>query len=290
MSAIDWSERRAYVGASEVAPILGFPVSDSYASPYALWCDKTGLLPIVRTEEPWQRLGHALEPVILNLFAEDTGLEVEPGRTFRHPTWDFCGANPDGITADGEPVEAKNVRAFDSPKWGPSMEVATEETVPWAYLVQNQWQQFVMGARRGWLAALIGGNDFRWYPVPRDDDLIQLAFEGVWRFWHEHVSTRIPPDPDHTEATAEAIRRRFPEPVEREEPVPLNGTTDAHARAYLEAKADKAAAEKRQRAAKNHLKNALGDASLGATDTYLVDWRRGGDRARDHFNVKELQR
>jgi predicted phage-related endonuclease len=57
------------------------------------------------------------------------------------------------------------------------------------------------------VAALIGGTDFRIYPVARDDELIEGLVELAARFWTDHVLGRVPPpgDPDAREAALEAL-------------------------------------------------------------------------------------
>src|SRR5690606_34839078 len=99
-------------------------------------------------------------------------------------------------------------------------------------------------------------------------------------FWEGHIVPRIPPAPDHSDASAEAIRRLFP--VASGEVVDLRDDREL-TRIAEELEAAKVAckeAEQRKAELENRLKLAMGDASYGVLPdgsclSYTLQERKG---------------
>lgn len=92
--------RRAMIGASEMAAVLGI---SPHASPFSLWWSKQEGWDVEQTFS--MRVGHFLEPVIAELFAEDRpDLLVcrAIGSLWRHPEVDWLGCTPDYLAVAGE--------------------------------------------------------------------------------------------------------------------------------------------------------------------------------------------
>ena len=58
---------------------------------------------------------------------------------------------------------------------------------------------WIYDVQEAYLAALIGGNQYRQYHIKRDDELIAMLAEKAQAFWQNHVIPRIPPEPQNGE-------------------------------------------------------------------------------------------
>lgn len=202
-----WLDQRSTrIGGSEVAVVLGL---SPWESPFSLWHRKQHRLGPIADNEPME-WGRRLEDVILAKFredrADDAGVlpHVQLGTTWERDGWRL--ANPDAIaTLDGEAVvvEIKNAARGDAWEAGP----------PVHYLTQVQWYMDVLDIDRAILAVLIGGNDYREYPVDRSPDDAALMVAKCKEFI-DSIATGVRPDIDDSYATFQAVRELHPD-IER---------------------------------------------------------------------------
>lgn len=178
-------DRRAGIGGSDVAPILGL---SKWRTPLDVYLDKRGESgPDVDNESMlW---GRALEPVIRQQYSDRTGRTVRvPDSMLFHPKHEFMLANLDGVTDDHRLLEIKTARS--GADWG---EPGTDE-IPEAYALQVQHYLCVTGYAVADVAVLIGGSDFRLYEVPADPELQDMIIDAEAAFW-QRVVTGQAPDP-----------------------------------------------------------------------------------------------
>jgi putative phage-type endonuclease len=194
--------RQAGVTASEIAVLAGV---SRYGSPLSLYYEKRGETG-PEEDNDLTAIGAALEPYVLSRFGLATGLGIAPcGQLIAHAGRPWQLATPDALLAgDIVPVEAKT--AVSTRDWGP----AGSQVVPAPYWCQLQWQMDVLGAPYGYLAVVFrASGEFRWYEIARDDfrlaELRALAAEFLWA-----VEQGDPPETDGSEATARALRARYP--------------------------------------------------------------------------------
>lgn len=225
----EWLEgRRHGIGASDAPTVLGLTKRHS---PLALYHEKKGL------ELPEERAGRArllqmgllMEPVAAGLFElEVPTVSLVQNRPIAWPNayhlerstvqpWLTCtvdrwgqdkelplpepssGASPaDMIAAGVVPVELKNVSVWAAQDWLDLGEV------PLAYQVQVQHQMAVTGAQRGYVAAIIGGVDFKWARIERDDAFIALLLPQLEQFW-DRLQRDDPPPADGLEDTKKVL-------------------------------------------------------------------------------------
>ena len=108
----EWlAKRRGFLGASDVAAVLGV---SPWAGPLDVYLDK--IHAVEMQESRAMRRGHAMEPVIADWYAEETGREIQNlGATcFQiHPHIPFLGATLDRLIVGDErgnaPLEIKSV-------------------------------------------------------------------------------------------------------------------------------------------------------------------------------------
>jgi putative phage-type endonuclease len=275
----DWATwlatRRTGLGGSEVSTLVGLT---RYTSPYELWLDKTGQVPLV-DEAPSEaaEMGTLLEPVVRDRFARVTGLTVEPAGMYRSVPWPWMLANPDGICSDGAGYEGKTCSQWLKHEW------ADGQTADHAEL-QAQWGMAVTGLKTWHVAVLIGGQHNEYRLIERDDELIGVLVEVSHRFWHNHVLTKVPPTWDGSEAavryltdlypTAESSRFVDIDTDERDEIVQLRAKTAAALKA----------AEGDEEALKNRVRALLGDAEqLMCGDQVVATWRNSGQFSETRF-------
>ena len=185
------AHRKKGIGGSDIAAILGV---SKFKTALDVYLSKT-------TEQPEQKgehlyWGHALENPIIDRFIQDTGANViRQPEMRRHPDYEWAIANADALITNGDTIEAileiKTSSAFKSREWGAD---DTDE-VPIEYIAQVQWYMWIYDVQEAYLAALIGGNQYRQYHITRDDELIAMLAEKAQAFWQNHVIPRIPPEP-----------------------------------------------------------------------------------------------
>jgi putative phage-type endonuclease len=270
-----WRElRRAGVTASEIAALLGL---SRYSSPVSLYYAKRGEIPD-EEESDLTAIGHVLEPYVLSRFTSATGLSLVPCGLIASAGRPWQLATPDALVAgDIVPVEAKT--AVSTREWGP----AGSQVVPAPYYCQLQWQMDVLGAPCGYLAVVFRtSGEFRWYEVGRDDfqlaEMRALATEFLWA-----VAQGQPPEPDGSEATAIALRARYP-------PQGSEALCGAGlARSYRAALRARERASERLRLAENRIRAAMGSSvRLRGPDGMEVAVRRVYERSGYEVTAKTI--
>ncbi len=180
-------DRATYIGGSDAATILGV---SPWQTRYKLWAQKTGLIskPIDPAKEKIFSRGKRLEPVILQMFEDETGLRVDHhNRRFSDSEYPFLAAEIDGETGD-ENIDAKTAQPFARHLWGePGSDV-----IPIYYTAQFMHGLMVTGRDVCHVAAMIGLDDFRIFRIQRDDELIALIREKELEFW-KLIQNQTPP-------------------------------------------------------------------------------------------------
>lgn len=200
-NSAEWhAARRNGIGASEIGTVVGL---SPYDSPYALWLRKKGLIPEIADREVFY-WGHALEPVVADRFAElHPEFSVQPAGIHAHWERDWQLASLDRLLVNADaiaPLEIKTSRYGDG--YGKH---GTDE-VPLHVRCQVLQQMDVWSAPFAYVAALIGGSDYREYRIDFDaDDAAALRDAGA-AFWHSLENDDEPPL-DASHHTYEAVRK-----------------------------------------------------------------------------------
>ncbi|WP_062359823.1 YqaJ viral recombinase family nuclease [Vreelandella aquamarina] len=231
-----WLQLRGLgIGASEAAAAVG---ASEHRTPFDIAERKLGLVSDDADANYRRRqkmaMGHVMEPVTASRFAEFTGLNVQNFNCMlAHPEHPFMLANIDrrivgvtdaqsawlelvmGQTVKGPGVaELKNVEFAQG--WGRPDNVhttgglCTTGEVPEDYFIQVQHQLAVTGYEWGFLVVTIAGWETRWYPILRDDELIDdlIALEGeLWATIQRGEMPEI--DVEHPKAI-ELLKRLHP--------------------------------------------------------------------------------
>lgn len=278
LSREEWlNYRRKGIGGSDVAVICGL---SKYKSAVELWMEKTGQLAPKEAGEAayW---GNVMEPIIRNEFTLRTNLNVRlVPSILKHPVHSFMLANLDGVVDDpvcGECIfEAKTASAYKQEQW--------EAGIPEEYMLQLQHYLAVTGLQRAFIAVLIGGNQFKYKIVDRDEDIIEMIVKLEEHFWH-CVTNKTPPEMDGTEASTELLNRLYPLSNAGKQIVLPIEAADLVTQFELSKAKEKEASEMKDEAA-NMLKALLGENESGAVDGRIVTWK---SISSEKFDSKKLQ-
>lgn len=256
--------RRTGIGGSDASAVASL---SKYESPYSVWMDKTGRVPLDSVEASEAMLwGNLLEPVVRAEACKRLGLDVELTGTLQHAdrTWQLY--NPDGLLSDGGILEIKTSNQFLSGEW--------DDQVPDHAELQVQHGMAVTGAGHAWVAGLIGGQRLVVHRVDRDDDLIATLIDLEAAFW-QHVLDDTEPPIDGHDATRAALADRYPVDPGAVRDVPPNAVAEAHAN-YFAAKADEKAAAERKALAANTMRALMaGRGVLTSGDRVWARTKRG---------------
>ncbi len=193
--------RNQYIGASEIAAILGL---DRYRSAWDVWAAKTG-----RTEQidagQAADAGRRFESAILEWAEEQIG-KLDRRGTERRIKGTPILVHCDALTAaKREPVEAKTSGLFGQldPEWG---EPGTDQ-IPLRHLVQVQIQLAATGADICYVPAFLGGRGYCLYRVAADKAVQERLIAKAVEFWEKHVLMNEPPDATPSLETLKSLRR-----------------------------------------------------------------------------------
>lgn len=188
----EWKQlRESGLGGSDAGSICGV---NTYSSGLEVFFSKVGELP-EKEDNELMEWGRTLEPVIADKFTKKTFDELLPGAilgkdtcftvtdpdcVYCHPEHTFLFANPDRMLyhpglGDGI-LEIKTSNEYNYSDW-------MEGNIPQSYILQVQHYMYVMDCNYSFIAALIGGNKFRTFYIPRDEDVIQPMLEQEIAFW-----------------------------------------------------------------------------------------------------------
>jgi putative phage-type endonuclease len=276
-----WLEaRRDGIGASDVSGIVGL---SPYASPFSVWADK--IHGTYREPTYGMQLGKKLESIILESFEDVTGLHVQAiSRQLHiaHPQFEWAQATLDGLAFDHLDddshasdaigvVEAKTDGRFK--RW---------KKVPDHHVIQVQWQMYVSGLERGWLAALHGGRLFEVYEIEKDLGIQEQLVTKVSQFRAKHLmidplennGEPLPPDADDHRATSSSIAELWHSPAD-DEVIDLSKAMAADVTALLGLKIGKADIDAQIRKVSARIKIALRDAAVGNYGgRTVVTWKK----------------
>ncbi len=189
-------------------------------------------------------------------------------------------ANLDGVCEhpDYGPCifEAKTASAYKAGEW--------DDAIPDEYQLQIQHYMAVTGYQGAYIAALIGGNTFKWKFIKRDEELISMLIELEGAFWN-HVQEGTPPVLDGSDASAKFLSQRFPESV------PMSQITLPEDAATLIQQYDAACEQldvvtQQKQEAENRLKEMLGENEMGVAGERVVTWKTVSQERLDSRTLK----
>lgn len=191
--------RRQDVTASTAGALLGV---HEYTTPYELWALKAGHLAEPDDDSPSMRRGRLLEPVALQLLAEEhPEWEIEPGRSYYRDPLARLGATPDALAADPERgpgiIQVKTVEPGVFRRGWRDADTGEVELPLWI-AVQAIVEAHLTGAQWATVAAMTVGHgiDIHLIDVPIHAGVVERVRDAVKDFWSLVESGRAP-EPDY---------------------------------------------------------------------------------------------
>ena len=270
--------RTGGIGGSDVSIIAGI---NPFKSVHQLWLEKTGQVEPEQTESEYAHFGTLLEPIVRKEFTERTGIKVrQKHMLLQSSEYPFMYADLDGvINEDGEMAifEAKTASQYKMDTW--------EEDVPAGYILQVQHYMAVKGAKKTYIAALVGGNHFVYHVVERDEVMIAKIIAMDKYFWETHVLGGVEPVPDGSEATTNYFNSKFSNSngLTIELPEEALAICEEYERLSEELKV----LETAKSAAANQLKSYLKEAEAGTVGDRKIVWKQIFKSSLDQKRLKE---
>lgn len=274
----EWREaRKKGIGGSDVAAIMGL---SKWRSPLDVWLEKTG-----RAEPPdlsgkesveW---GNRLEPLVAEKF-KDMHPELKVLRknctmVSNERPWAFANIDRE-LRGDGRGVlEIKTVGLRSASEW--------VFGVPDYYMTQVQHYLSITGWDFNWVAVLIGGQEYREYFVPRDEDDIAAIDKAVDTFWLEFVLKGIMPQVVGNDSRA--LTEIYADPHEGYVPVMDADFPQLGERALVNEELKALEARKKQLDAE--IKAAIGDSKGIESESVRCTWSRTKSKKLDSKRLRE---
>jgi putative phage-type endonuclease len=244
LTQADLEARKQFIGASEVAAVLGV---SPFKTAFEVWAEKTGRVEPFAGNK-YTDGGNRFEPVVLDWAEEKLGaLERNVVCKFGDaPVASTC----DALTVERSPVEAKTAGLFRPlPEgWGED----GSDNVPDFYLIQCQAQMLCTGADVAHLAAFLGGRGFAMFTIQRSEKICKFLADFLPEWWNRHVVADSAPPMENT--STEVLKR-----LKREPKKIIEVTAEAAVR-LERARAAESEAKKEVEAAQAALLAQMGDA------------------------------
>lgn len=262
-----WLEARTQgLGGSDISGIVGL---NKWNPAYRVWLSKIGEAPEVKMSQAL-RMGKLMEPILKQMFTEDTGIRVRASGLMRSKEHPFMQVTVDGLTEDGGIFESKTSTGWLSSEW-------EDDQVPDHAELQVQHGMAVTGRSHAWVVGLLDGREWFIRRIERDDALIAQIIDIERDFWTNHVLTRIEPPVNHM--AMDTLKERYSEAdLAKFVPVELNvlqALKDRYDAAGLDVKAAEAAKD----SAAAEIRAIVGDgfgAKVAGTDDIFTKLANDG--------------
>lgn len=257
-------DRCKYIGGTDAAAILGL---SRWKTQLEVWAEKTGRVqPEDISNKLSVKLGNRLEDTVAELFMEETGKKVRRvNKTLYHPHYTFLGANIDRDVVGEEAIlECKTCSAWKAKEWA-------GEEIPQEYILQVVHYLAVTGAHFGYIACLIGNQEFKWQMITRDDDLIRDLVSKEVAFWNDFIVPQVMPAQIQAGDT-DILYRMFPISDPNKDII-LNDEANIKIEQINSMTQDKISLDAQIEQHKNELKALLGDNESGRTTNWRITWK-----------------
>ncbi|MCL4305095.1 YqaJ viral recombinase family protein [bacterium] len=265
MNHLDPNYRRTGIGGSDIGAILGV---NPFRSPLDVYMDKLGLKEPEPDNEK-MRWGRVLERPIAEEFCRNRSLALLPTGHLR--------TEIDGVRVFGTPdfivqpksaiLEIKTAGLHMAGFWG---EPGTDNA-PLPYIAQVALYLMLEGVTDGYIAALIGGQDYREYEIPRDRELEAAIKDAVVTFWKEHVIPQVPPEARTAEEYQRFLKARYPRSTG--EMVVADSVAALRMRELAKVRAELKTLEAQETDCMTYLQGVIADNDGIESEEFAVTWK-----------------
>lgn len=203
-------ERRQYIGASDIAAIMGL---DSYKTPLDLYNQKRGLVESFTGNNHTER-GTKLEAVAAAEYSELTGINLRrKTEAFVHPDYPFIVGHIDRIVTGTDriaEIKCPSVAAFRK---------LTREGLPKNWIIQAQVYLGLSGRKNlTWIIFCADLWEIASFDIEFDAVIYAAAIDAAAKFWFENVQAEVPPVADKEESEAIELAKIGGELTVRDDP------------------------------------------------------------------------
>lgn len=224
-----------------------------------------------------------MEPIVRKEFTERTGIKVrQKHMLLQSEEYPFMFADLDGVINEAGEFcifEAKTASAYKQEVW--------EEGTPAPYILQVQHYMAVTGAKKTYIAALVGGNHFFWHEIERDEEMIGKIITMEKYFWETHVLGGVEPVPDGSEATTNYFNAKFSH--SNGETIELPDEVLSICDEYEKISQQLKELETAKNAVGNQLKSYLKEAEVGTVGDRKITWKSVSKSTVDTKRLKSEQ-
>ena len=268
ISRDEWLEiRQKGIGGSDVGSIFGL---NKYKSPMQLWLEKTGKIESPNISNKLAvRLGNMLEDTVAQLFTEETGLEVKRNNfVLQHNDYPFMLANIDREGKDKEGkrfiLECKTAGSYASKDW-------QGEDIPLTYELQVMHYLIVTGYDYGYIACLIGNQQFVIKKIELDEKNKEIIIAREKEFWARVENNEMPPV-DSSKACSTMLAEMYPE-AKNDSTIILDNDVDAKLQIREELKSQVKVLEEKIDLIDNEIKAIIQDNESATTENFKISWK-----------------
>jgi len=216
LTKIDWLKwRQKGIGGSDISSVCNI---NPWKSSLALYYEKTAEIKEDDEENLPAELGTYLEPFMRakfeKWFKKNEGIDVEVIRLpyiLQHRTNDIALANIDGYIFQPDrglcAVEIKTTSERNYKDW-------EEDNLPDYYYTQCQWYMYVTAMLQCYIVFLIGNRKIGVKLIEINNEVIDKLVEKANYFWNTFVIPKVPPAPDGTESSKNALASIYPKEEE----------------------------------------------------------------------------
>lgn len=273
----EWlAERNKGIGGSDIATILGL---NKWKSPLQLFLEKTGKVVAEDLSDKeviyW---GNVLEDVVAKEFERRTGKKVRKRHVmFCDDKYPYMRANVDReVVGENAVLECKTTDKRNADQW-------VDDQVPANYILQCQWYMMIKGYEKAYIACLIGGNQFVFKEIERDEELIEIIKGKAVEFWETNVLGDVEPDADYMDKAAYKQLTLCPDAIE------LPDDIDFKIELLEEIKRDEKTLKQTKDKLEAEIKQAMQGHEVGLTSKYRLNWKKSVQKRFDSKRFKEEQ-
>jgi putative phage-type endonuclease len=272
--------REKYIGGSDCAAILGL---SRWSTPLQVWAEKTGnIIPEDISDRIPVEVGNELEDYVARKFAKETGKKVRRvNDTIYHPQHPFIAAHIDRrIVGEEEGLECKTASAYKAREWD-------GEEIPQEYILQCMHYLAVTGAKRWYIACLIGNHAFKWKVIERDEAVISSILQKEVDFWKNYIEPKVMPC-IITASDSDTLYQLYPV-AEEGSNIELGDEADRLIENVNSLYADYKSIERQMEKLKNELKAMLKESVRGETGKNIITWKVQSTERIDVQRLKDEQ-
>lgn len=264
LTAEQVADRVNFLGGSDIALVLGV---SQFGTPLKVWGEKTkNIVPEDISNKIQVRFGNKMEPVLSELFEEDTGKKLHRvNQELVHPAYPFLRGHIDRrVVGENSCAEIKTTSAWRSRE-------LEGDQMPADWAIQLMYYMGLGGYDKGYLIYSLGNQEFSFKEIKHDAKVFAEIVRKCADFWYKFVEPKVMPTVIKAN-DSDVLFKLFPEGEEAPE-LMLGDEANKIIEILQASQADANLLDDNIERDRNTLKAMLGDSAVAMTDTYKITWK-----------------